>query len=135
MEHNFKEQAEEKMHKAFESLTHDFNLIRSGKANTAIFDRIAIEYYGSMTPLSQTAAISAPEARLIVITPYDKNLLNAIEKAILSSDLSLNPNNDGKVIRINIPPLTEERRKTLAKQAKTEAEKHRVSTRNARYSK
>ncbi|NIZ39921.1 ribosome recycling factor [Entomospira entomophila] len=120
------------MQKSIESLITTFSLIRSGKASASIFDRVMVDLYGSATPLNQVASISTPESRLIIIQPWDKTALSAIEKAILASDLSLNPNNDGKVIRINLPPLTEERRKDLVKQAKTEAEHHRVSIRNAR---
>lgn len=126
------EEADKKMQKSIESLITTFSLIRSGKASASIFDRVMVDLYGSATPLNQVASISTPESRLIIIQPWDKTALSAIEKAILASDLSLNPNNDGKVIRINLPPLTEERRKDLVKQAKTEAEHHRVSIRNAR---
>jgi ribosome recycling factor len=132
MDNSFRNDADEKMAKSLSSLKEEFNLIRGGKANAAIFDRIQAEHYGAMTPLNQLASISVPEARLIVIQPWDKNALPAIEKAILSSDLSLNPNNDGKVIRINVPPLTEERRKDLVKQIKAITEKHRVSVRGVR---
>ncbi|MCL2519825.1 MAG: ribosome recycling factor [Spirochaetaceae bacterium] len=128
----YKDDAEAKMKKSLSSLKEEYNLIRGGKASAAIFDKIQVEHYGATTPLNQVASISVPEARVIVIQPWDKTALQAIEKAILSSDLSLNPNNDGKVIRINVPPLTEERRKDLVKQAKTLTEKHRVSVRNIR---
>ncbi|NIZ19496.1 ribosome recycling factor [Entomospira culicis] len=123
---------EQKIQKAIDNLISTFSLIRSGKASASIFDRVMVDSYGTPTPLNQVASISTPEVRLILIQPWDKGQLSAIEKAILASDLSLNPNNDGKVIRINLPPLTEERRKALVKQAKNEAEEHRVSIRNAR---
>jgi ribosome recycling factor len=97
--------AESKMKKSISSLESDYSGLRTGRASTALFDKIQVEYYGSKTPLNQVANISIPEARLVVIQPWDKNSLPDIEKAILSSELSLNPNNDGKVIRINIPPL------------------------------
>lgn len=126
------QEAENKMNKAIDSLVADLSLIRSGKASPSIFDRVMVHLYDTPTPINQVASISTPESRLIVIQPWDKTALPAIEKAILASDLSLNPNNDGKVIRINLPPLTEERRKDLVKLAKTEAERHRVSIRNAR---
>ncbi|MGL4523958.1 MAG: ribosome recycling factor [Spirochaetia bacterium] len=120
------------MQKALDSLKDVFNQIRSGKASPALFDRICVDYYGTQTPINQVANISTPEARAILIQPWDKESLPLIEKAIMTSNLSLNPSNDGKVIRILMPPLTEERRKDLVKQAKTETEKHRVSLRNLR---
>lgn len=122
----------DRMEKTIKALGDEFNTIRTGRASTSLFDRVIVEYYGTPTPLNQVANISIPEARLIVIQPFDKNSLTDIEKAILTSDLGLNPNNDGKVIRINIPPLTEERRKDLVKQAKNIAENSRVSLRNIR---
>jgi len=102
---------EERMQKSITALENEYNTLRSGRASTALFDKIKVDYYGQETPLSQVASISVPEARLVVIQPWDKSLLGEIEKAIQKSELSVNPNNDGKVIRINIPPLTEERRK------------------------
>lgn len=132
MDNDFKKQTEEKLAKSVQSLKDEFLLVRSGKASASIFDKIMVDHYGSMTNIKEVASISVPEARLIVIQPWDKNALTAIERAILSSDLSLNPNNDGKVIRINVPPLTEERRKDLVKQVKKLAEEHKISTRNAR---
>ncbi len=110
----------------------DFNTIRTGRASSALFDKIKIEYYGQPTPINQVATVSIPEARLVVIQPWDKSVLDDIEKAIQKSELSLNPNNDGKVIRINIPPLTEERRKEYVKMAKNMAEQARVAIRNIR---
>lgn len=124
--------AEERMKKSIVSLENEFNALRTGRASAALFDKIRVDYYGQPSPLSQVANISIPEARLVVIQPWDKNLINEIEKAIMSSELSLNPSNDGKVIRINIPPLTEERRKDLVKVAKNTAEQSRVAIRNIR---
>lgn len=123
---------EERMKKTIAALKDDFNGIRTGRASAALFDKIRVDYYGDKSPLSQVANISIPEARLVVIQPWDKSLIGEIEKAIQKSELSLNPSNDGKVIRIAIPPLTEERRKELAKQAKTVAEQSRVAIRNIR---
>jgi ribosome recycling factor len=125
-------QAEEKMKKSLAALQDDFNTIRTGRASASLFDKIQVEYYGQKTPLNQVATISIPEARLVVIQPWDKSLLSELEKAIQTSELSVNPNNDGKVIRINIPPLTEERRKEYVKIAKNMAEQSRVAIRNIR---
>ncbi len=127
-----KAKAEERMKKSLGALGDDFNLLRTGRASAALFDKVRVEYYGTPTPLNQLANISIPEARLIVIQPFDRNSIGDIEKAILSSELGLNPGNDGKVIRISIPPLNEERRKELVKQAKSLSEKARVSVRNIR---
>ncbi|MBI9100083.1 MAG: ribosome recycling factor [Spirochaetaceae bacterium] len=127
-----KANTQDRMEKTIRALGDEFNTIRTGRASTSLFDRVMVEYYGTPTPLNQVANISVPEARLIVVQPFDKNSLSDIERAILTSDLGLNPNNDGKVIRINIPPLTEERRKDLVKQAKNIAENSRVSLRNIR---
>jgi len=124
--------SEERMKKSIVSLENEFNTLRTGRASASLFDKIRVECYGQPTPLSQIASISVPEARLVVIQPWDKSLLNTIEKALLKSELSVNPNNDGKLIRINIPPLTEERRKELVKVAKNTAESSRVSIRNIR---
>jgi ribosome recycling factor len=123
---------EEKMKKTVANLKDGFATLRTGRASAALFDKLRIEYYGEKSPLSQVANISVPEARLIVIQPWDKNLIGEIEKAIRSSELSLNPSNDGKVIRISIPPLTGERRKELVKLAKNQAEQSRVAIRNIR---
>jgi len=123
---------EEKMKKAIEALRNEFNGVRTGRASPNLLDRIRVDYYGQKSPLSQVATVSVPEARLIVIQPWDRNLIGEIEKAIQKSELALNPSNDGKVIRIAIPPLTEERRKELAKTAKAMAEQARVSVRNIR---
>jgi ribosome recycling factor len=124
--------SEERMKKTLASLRDGFGILRTGRASAALFDRIRVDAYGEKSPLNQVATISVPEARLIVIQPWDRTLIGDIEKAILSSDLSLNPSNDGKVIRISVPPLTEERRKDLAKQARAQAEQSRVAVRNIR---
>ncbi|GHV87801.1 ribosome-recycling factor [Spirochaetia bacterium] len=124
--------SEERMKKTVASLKDGFASLRTGRASASLFDKIKVDYYGEKSPLSQVANISIPEARLIVIQPWDKALIGEIEKAIRSSELSLNPSNDGKVIRIAIPPLTEERRKELAKAAKNQAEQSRVAVRNIR---
>jgi ribosome recycling factor len=123
---------EQRMKKSIQSLEDEFNSLRTGRASASLFDRIKVDYYGNPTPLNQVANISIPEARLIVIQPWDKGTIGDIEKAIQKSELSLNPSNDGKVIRINIPPLTEERRKDLVKNAKNIAEQSRVAIRNIR---
>jgi ribosome recycling factor len=125
-------EAEGRMKKSVQALKDDFNTIRTGRASAALFERIKIDYYGQQTPLNQVATISTPEARLVVIQPWDRSALAEIEKAIQKSELSVNPNNDGKIIRINIPPLTEERRQEYVKLAKGKAEQGRVSIRNIR---
>lgn len=126
------ETSEVRMEKTIAALKDSFNAIRTGRASAAIFDKVRVDYYGTKTPLNQTANISIPEARQIVIQPFDKSLITEIEKAILTADLGLNPSNDGKVIRLAIPPLTQERRKELVKQAKAIAENSRTSIRNIR---
>jgi len=123
---------EERMKKTTANLKEGFASLRTGRASAALFDRIKVDAYGEKSPINQVANISIPEARLVVIQPWDKNLIGEIEKAIRSSELSLNPSNDGKVIRISIPPLTEERRKELVKMAKAQAEQSRVAVRNIR---
>jgi ribosome recycling factor len=123
---------EDRMKKSIKALEKDFGAIRTGRANPSIFDGIKADVYGSLMPLNQLATISCPEPRLVVIQPWDRGTLGAIEKSILKSDLSLNPNNDGNLIRIQIPDLTEERRKEYVKLAKTKAEECRVSIRNVR---
>jgi len=130
--HEVIDSTEEKMKKTLSNLKEGFASLRTGRASAALFDKIRVDYYGEKSPLNQVANISIPEARLIVIQPWDKNLMGEIEKAIRSSELSLNPSNDGKVIRIAIPPLTEERRKELVKFAKNQAEQSRVAIRNIR---
>ena len=127
-----KADAEAKMKKSVKSLQEEYSVLRTGRASPALFEKLPVEYYGTKTPLSQVANISVPEARLVVIQPWDKGVIGDIEKAILASDLSLTPSNDGKVIRINIPPLNESRRKELVKQAKAVAENFRVGVRNVR---
>jgi ribosome recycling factor len=130
--HKVTASAEERMKKTISSLKEGYAALRTGHASASLFDKIRVDYYGEKTPLNQVANISSPEARLIVIQPWDKALIGEIEKAIRSSELSLNPSNDGKVIRIAIPPLTEERRKELVKLAKNQAEQSRVAVRNIR---
>jgi ribosome recycling factor len=123
---------EERMTKSIKALEKEFSAIRTGRANPSLFDGIRVNVYDSMMPLNQLATISCPEPRLVVIQPWDRSNLAAVEKAILKSDLSLNPNNDGNLIRIHIPDLTEERRKEYVKLAKQKAEECRVSIRNVR---
>lgn len=123
---------ESKMQKSLESLSKDFASLRTGRASASLLDKIRVDYYGAETPINQVATVSVPEARMIVIQPWDKSVLSAIEKAILKSDLGLPPNNDGKLIRLNFPPLNEERRKQLVKGAKANAEQSRVAMRNIR---
>ena len=124
--------AEEKMAMAIEFLDEALVHIRAGKANPRILDGIRVDYYGSLAPLSNVANISVPDARTIVITPWEKSMFKVIEKAILDSELGITPENNGEIIRLSIPPLTEERRKALVKQSKQEAENAKVSVRNAR---
>lgn len=123
---------EERMKKTLSSLEGEYKDVRTGRASSSLFDKIKIDYYGSETPLSGVASISVPEARMVVITPWDKSTLSLIEKAIQKSDLGLNPSNDGKLIRVNFPPLNEERRKELVKGTKVSAENSRVAIRNIR---
>ncbi|KAA1251779.1 ribosome recycling factor [Mycobacterium simiae] len=124
--------AEEKMEKAVSVARDDLSTIRTGRANPSMFNRIVIDYYGTNTPITQLASINVPEARLVVIKPYEANQLHAIETAIRNSELGVNPTNDGTVIRVAIPQLTEERRRELVKQAKHKGEEARVSVRNIR---
>ncbi|MGI6361935.1 MAG: ribosome recycling factor [Bacillota bacterium] len=123
---------EEKIDKVAEALSKELVSVRAGRANPAILDRIMVDYYGTPTPINQTSNISCPEARLILIQPWDKNMATEIERAILKSDLDLTPNNDGTVIRIAIPQLTEERRKDLVKACNKTTEESKVSIRNIR---
>ena len=125
-------EASKKMTKAVAATQEEFGHIRTGRASPHLLDRIHIDYYGAPTPLNQIAGISVPEARMMVISPYDKSSLSAIEKAIQQSDLGVNPNNDGSIIRLNFPPLTEERRKVLIKQVKERAEDGKIAVRNVR---
>ena len=124
--------AKDKMAKAITGYSRELASIRAGRANASLLDRISVDYYGAPTPVNQLAGISVPEARLLVIQPYDKTSLGDIEKAILKSDLGLNPTNDGNIIRISIPALTEERRKELVKVVKKAAEEAKVVIRNVR---
>lgn len=125
-------QAEERMERALASLGEAFGSVRTGRANALLLDRIKVDYYGVPTPVNQMAGVKTPEAHLLVIEPWDKGMLRAIEHAILESDLGVTPNNDGSVIRLPFPSLTEERRRDLVKQCKTYAEEARVAVRNAR---
>jgi ribosome recycling factor len=125
-------QAEEKMEKAIGSLKRELITIRAGRANPALLDRVQVDYYGTPTPINQLAGVTTPEARLLVIQPYDKTAMADIEKAIQKSDLGLTPSNDGQVIRIAIPALTEERRKELVKLVKKFGEEAKVALRNIR---
>lgn len=125
-------EAESRMKGAVRALEEDLSGIRTGRASPALVERLAVDYYGTPTPLMQLATISAPEARLLTIRPFDPSSLKAIERAILASDLGLNPSNDGKLIRLSIPPLTEERRHELVKVVRNRAEEARVAVRNVR---
>lgn len=122
----------EKMTKSIDALKRDLNSIRAGKANPKVLDRITVDYYGSVVPVNQVGNISCPEPRLLVISPYDPSTIPVIEKAILASDLGLTPSNDGKVVRLTFPELTEERRKDIAKQVKTRGEEAKVAIRSIR---
>ena len=126
------EDARERMTKSVESTRHEFGSIRTGRATPALLDRISVDYYGASTPLKQLATISAPEPRLLTIQPYDKTSIKAIERAILESDVGLTPSNDGNVIRLIVPELTEERRRQLVKVVRHIAEDGRVAIRNVR---
>ncbi|NLG85029.1 MAG: ribosome recycling factor [Firmicutes bacterium] len=123
---------EEHMRGVVETARREFMAVRTGRANPAILERVVVEYYGVPTPLNQVSNIIAPEPRMLVVQPWEKNMLGPIEKAILNADLGLTPTNDGYVIRIVIPPLTEERRRELVKLVRKEAEEKRVAVRNAR---
>ncbi len=125
-------EAEEKMEKAVAVVRDDLGGIRTGRANAAMFNRIVVEYYGAMTPVTQLASITVPEARMAVIKPYEAPMLRAIETAIRNSDLGVNPSNDGVIIRIALPQLTEERRRDFAKQARSKGEDAKVSVRSVR---
>jgi ribosome recycling factor len=123
---------EKRMQKAAEALSRELAAIRGGRARTSLVDHVKVEYYGSTMPLNQLATVSAPEARLLTIQPWDRQALSAIEKAIQKSDLGLNPSNDGHIIRLAIPPLTEERRKDLVRVVHKKVEEGRVAVRNVR---
>ncbi len=127
----FKE-SEEKMKQTLQNLQHEFNTIRTGRASASLLDNIYIDYYGARTPLKHVSNISVPEARVVLISPYEPKFLKEIEKQILASDLGITPSNDGKVIRLSIPPLNEERRKELVKLVRNIAEDTRISIRNIR---
>lgn len=129
---DLKKETQDKMKKAEESLLREFGQVRAGRANASLLDRISVEYYGMATPINQVASITIPEARVLMITPFDKSILGDIEKAILASDIGLNPANDGNVIRLIIPQLTEDRRKELAKEVKKLAENAKIAIRNIR---
>lgn len=124
--------AERRMQKAIEAAQHDFSTIRTGRANPLILESIKIDYYGTLTPLNQVAGISTPEPRQLMISPWDRSAMDPIIKAIQTSDLGLVPNSDGVCVRLNIPPLTEERRKDLIKALHKKAEEHKVAVRNVR---
>ena len=123
---------EQKMNKSIDSVAADFASVRAGRANAAVLDRIMVDYYGSPTPIQQIAAISSPDPRALVISPWDSKALKSIEKAIQNSDLGINPQNDGRCIRLSFPQLTEERRKELTKQVRKYAEDSKVAIRNIR---
>lgn len=125
-------EAKEKMKKAAQNLQRELGQIRAGRANASLLDRITVNYYGAPTPLNQIASIQIPEARVLMITPFDKSILQDVEKAIMASDIGISPTSDGNVIRLVIPQLTEERRKELAKDVKKEAENAKIAIRNIR---
>lgn len=125
-------QVEEKMNKRVEGFNGELKTIRAGRANAQVLDKISVDYYGSQTPIAQVGSISSPEPRLLVIQPWDLTILKDIEKAILKSELGISPQNDGKVIRLAFPPLTEERRKELVKTVKKYSEEAKIQIRNAR---
>lgn len=127
-----KKETEEKMGMTIEFLEETLSRIRAGRANTHILDGVRVEYYGSLVPLSNVATITTPDAKTILIQPWEKSMLKVVEKALINSDIGIMPENNGEVIRLNIPPLTEERRKALVKQTKQEAEDAKISIRNAR---
>jgi ribosome recycling factor len=127
-----RKEAEEKMKMTLEFLDETFSRIRAGRANTHILDGIRVDYYGSVVPLSNVATVTTPDAKTIMVQPWEKSMLKVVEKAIMDSDVGITPENNGEVIRLGIPPLTEERRKQLVKQTKQEAEDAKISIRNAR---
>jgi len=124
--------ARDRMARSVEATVNHFGTVRTGRANVHLLDRISVDYYGAQTPLRQLATVNAPEARLLTVTPYDKSAMKAIEKAIRDSDVGLNPSNDGNLIRLNVPELTEERRRELVRTARHIAEEGRVAIRNVR---
>ena len=123
---------EEKMSKSIDALDREYKSVRAGRANAAVLDRVNVDYYGVPTPVQQMAAISVPEPRILLITPWDKSTLKEIEKAILTSEIGINPQNDGTCIRLNFPPLTEERRKDIVKDIRKKGEDAKVAVRNQR---
>ncbi|MCL2741630.1 MAG: ribosome recycling factor [Oscillospiraceae bacterium] len=125
-------QLDERMRKAVEALRHNLSLIRAGRANTAVLEKVAVEYYGTLTPISQLCNVTVPEARTIVIQPWEAKIIKDVEKAIQKSDIGINPISDGKVIRLSFPPLTEERRKELTKNVRKEGEDAKVAVRAIR---
>ena len=127
-----RKEADEKMQMTLEFLDETFSRIRAGRANAHILDGIRVEYYGSHVPLSNVATVTTPDAKTIMVQPWEKQMLKVVEKAILDSDVGITPENNGEVIRLGIPPLTEERRRQLVKQTKQEAEEAKISIRNAR---
>lgn len=127
-----KQEAERKMKKAVESLHHEMGKIRTGRANASLLDHVQVEYYGNMTPINQVAAINVSDSRTLLVTPFEKTMVAPVEKAIMTSDLGLNPATAGVAIRVPMPPLTEERRKEMIKVVRAEAEQGRISVRNIR---
>lgn len=127
-----RQEAEDKMKMTLEFLAETFSRIRAGRANTHILDGIRVDYYGSIVPLTNAATVTTPDAKTIMVQPWEKSMLKVVEKAIMDSDVGITPENNGEVIRLGIPPLTEERRKQLVKQTKQEAEDAKISIRNAR---
>ncbi len=125
-------EVEERMNKRVEGFSGELKTIRAGRANASVLDKVAIDYYGTMTPIAQVGSISSPEPRMLVVQPWDQSVLKEIEKAIQKSDIGIAPQNDGKVIRLNFPPLTEERRKELVKQVKKYSEEAKIQVRNVR---
>src|SRR3954467_847831 len=129
---DFVSDATRRMDKSVESAAHEFNTVRTGRASAALLDRVQVDYYGTMTPLNQLATINVPEARMLTVQPFDPSSVSSIERAIQQSDLGLTPSNDGKIIRLPVPQLTEERRKELVKIVRNMAEEGRVAVRNVR---
>ncbi len=132
MINDIKQEAEKRMKKTVESLQHEMTKIRTGRANASLLDHVQVDYYGSLTPLSQVANVTSSDSRTLMVTPWEKNMVAAVEKAILTSDLGLNPATSGNAIRVPMPALTEERRKEMTRIVRGEAEQARVSVRNAR---
>ncbi|NLE34258.1 MAG: ribosome recycling factor [Bacteroidales bacterium] len=128
----FRDEAEERMDKAVQHLEYELSHLRAGRANPLLLDGISVEYYGTMTPLAQVSNINTPDAKSILVQPWEKNMLGVIEKAILAANIGMTPINNGEVIRINVPPLTEERRQQLVKQVKQEGEAAKISIRSGR---